>query len=70
VAQPNADLVQRMLRAFNAGNVDAVLATFTDECVLREPPEMQKARPRASGATTAFARGWRTSAMSPGSSSS
>ena len=40
MAQPNADLAQRMLRAFNAGNVDAVLATFTDDCVLREPPEM------------------------------
>jgi hypothetical protein len=40
VAQQNTDLVRRMLDAFNGGDVDAVLATFTDDCVLREPPEM------------------------------
>lgn len=40
MSQQNSDLVRRMLRAFNLDDVDAVLATFTDDCVLREPPEM------------------------------
>ena len=40
MSQANVDVVRRMFEAFNRGDVDAVIATFDDGCVLEEPREM------------------------------
>ena len=40
MSQANVVTVERMLEAFNRGDVDAVLATFDEECQIDEPPEM------------------------------
>jgi ketosteroid isomerase-like protein len=34
------DLVRRFLTAFNRGDVEAVVATFDEDCLLEEPREM------------------------------
>jgi ketosteroid isomerase-like protein len=41
----NADVVQRLLDAFNRDDADAVVALFDEDCVLREPPEMPDSPP-------------------------
>ena len=40
MSQENVDLVRRMFDAFNRGDVDAVVATFGEGCLVEEPLEM------------------------------
>ena len=40
MSQENVDVVRRMFDAFNRGDVDAVIATFDEGCVVEEPREM------------------------------
>ena len=37
MSQENVDLVRRMFDAFNRGDVDAVVATFGEGCLVEEP---------------------------------
>ena len=40
MSEENVEVVQRMLAAFNCGDVPAVLDTFDEDCQLEEPGEM------------------------------
>jgi ketosteroid isomerase-like protein len=40
MSQENVEIVQRMLDAFNRGDVKGVVATFDEDCLLEEPREM------------------------------
>ena len=40
MSQENVEVVRRMFDAFNRGDVDAVIATFDEGCLLEEPREM------------------------------
>jgi ketosteroid isomerase-like protein len=40
MSHENVDVVRRMIDAFNRGDVDAVIATFDEDCVVEEPMEM------------------------------
>ena len=40
MSQENVEVVRRMLDAFNRGDVDGVIATFDEGCLLEEPGEM------------------------------
>jgi ketosteroid isomerase-like protein len=39
-AQDEREVVRRVLDAFNRDDVEAVIAAFTEDCEIREPPEM------------------------------
>ena len=39
MSQENVEIVRRMVEAFNRGDVDAVIASFGEQCALHEPPE-------------------------------
>ena len=39
MSEENVEIVRRMVEAFNRGDVDAVIATFGEQCELHEPPE-------------------------------
>jgi ketosteroid isomerase-like protein len=40
ISEDNVELMQRMLGAFNGDDVHGVLATFDEDCMIVEPPEM------------------------------
>jgi ketosteroid isomerase-like protein len=40
MSEENVRLARRMLEAFNRGDVDAVIATFDEACLVEEPLEM------------------------------
>ena len=40
MSQESVEVARRMLDAFNRGDVDAVIATFDEGCLLEEPREM------------------------------
>jgi ketosteroid isomerase-like protein len=40
MSQENVEIVRRMLDAFNRGDLDGVIATFDEDCLLEEPREM------------------------------
>lgn len=40
MSEDNAETVRAMLEAFNRDDLDRVVAAFTEDCVLYEPPEM------------------------------
>jgi ketosteroid isomerase-like protein len=40
MSQENVEIVRRMFDAFNRGDVDGVIATFDQGCLLEEPREM------------------------------
>ena len=40
MSQQNTEVVRQLLDAFNRGDVDGVVGVFTEDCELREPPEM------------------------------
>ena len=39
MSQENVEIVRRMVEAFNRGDVDAVTASFGEQCALHEPAE-------------------------------
>jgi len=40
MSEENIEVVQAMLEAFNRDDVDQLVAAFTEDCELYEPPEM------------------------------
>jgi ketosteroid isomerase-like protein len=40
MSEENIEVVRAMLEAFNRGDIDHIVAAFTDDCELHEPPEM------------------------------
>jgi uncharacterized protein len=40
MSEENVEVVRRLVEAFNRGDVDTVLAAFTVDCEIDEPPQM------------------------------